>query len=300
MVVPPDHPVMASVQSSRLCLRSKSASFVRHIEIDVSDTPLAGAFAAGQSIGVLLPGEDGAVPAGQPRPFSIASPSFGEDGEGRVLAITPKRIIVERRPFRPDDDSDDHRLIVGRASNYLCDLRPGDPVCLCGPFAGSLALPDDPAAHQYVFAATGNGVAPFRGMILELLRSPAGPVPGEIHMLAGAPYTSDLIYDDLFRELEAEFENFHYHAVVSREPDASGDVGRYVHHFLEREIRQFEAVLRNARTRLYLCGLGGMEHGLHDLLDQCGLADRYLVTAEASGRTILKPTERCCMEVFAW
>lgn len=288
------------IHASRLCLRGKSASFVRHIEIDVGDTPLAGRFAAGQSIGVVLPDDLAGDSGGHPRSFSIASPGQGEDGDGRVLAVTAKRIIAERRPIRAGDDPDDHGLVVGRASNYLCDLRPGDPVCLSGPLSSAMALPDDLSAHQYVFVATGTGVAPFRGMLLELLRGKDGPINGRIHLIAGAPYSSDLVYDTLFRELEEQHANFRYHPVISREPDECGEIGSHVHHYLERCFPTFESTLRDPATVLYICGLGGMERGLFEALREQGAADRFLVAEPATSPVAVRPTERCRIEVFGW
>ena len=50
-VVMPNAPVSARIRSSRLCMKGKSASFIRHVEIDVAGTPLEGSFRAGQSFG---------------------------------------------------------------------------------------------------------------------------------------------------------------------------------------------------------------------------------------------------------
>ena len=56
-LVMPDDPVIGTVVESRVCTKSKKAGgFVRHIEIDVSGTPLQGAWHPGQSFGVIPPG----------------------------------------------------------------------------------------------------------------------------------------------------------------------------------------------------------------------------------------------------
>ena len=57
-VVMPNAPTAAKVHASRLCTKGKSASFVRHVEIDISGTPLEGSFRAGQSFGVVASGAD--------------------------------------------------------------------------------------------------------------------------------------------------------------------------------------------------------------------------------------------------
>lgn len=279
-LVGPQDPVRGTVVASTLCMKGKSASFVRHVSIDVGGTPLAGRFRAGQSFGVVPPGVDERGRPQKLRLYSIASPSFGEDGEGRVLATTPKRLIAERTPQRPGDDPEDHRLFIGTCSNYLCDLRPGDEVMVTGPSGKRFLLPEDPSKHDYLFLATGTGIAPFRGMALELLRHPRGACGSRIEFVMGSPYTTDLLYDDLMRELAAEHANFAYHPVISRERREDGGRGEYVHQFLERRLDRFGSMLESSRTLIYICGLSGMQSGVFSLLGRHGFADRYLRVAE--------------------
>ena len=55
----PAAPVTGKVVRNERCTASKKAAgFVRHIEFDVSGTPLAGSFVSRQSFGVLPPGVD--------------------------------------------------------------------------------------------------------------------------------------------------------------------------------------------------------------------------------------------------
>ena len=82
-VVMPNAPTRAKVHSTRLCLKGKSASFIRHVEIDIAGTPLEGSFRAGQSFGVVPAGVDAAGKPHKVRLYSLASPSWGEDGHGR-------------------------------------------------------------------------------------------------------------------------------------------------------------------------------------------------------------------------
>jgi len=70
-LVPVKAPVTGRVVANDPCLKGKSNSFVRHTEIDVSGTPLAGNFLVGQSFGVIAPGvderEDPLLPLDRPR-----------------------------------------------------------------------------------------------------------------------------------------------------------------------------------------------------------------------------------------
>ena len=163
-VVMPTAPVAGKIHATRLCMKGKSASIIRHVEIDVSGTPLEGSFRAGQSFGVVASGTDAHGKSHKVRLYSLASPSWGEDGHGRVIATTPKRVISEREPQKVGDDANDHSLFLGLCSNWLCDRRAGDAVDVSGPNGKRFLLPTDPSQHDYLFLATGTGIAPFISM----------------------------------------------------------------------------------------------------------------------------------------
>jgi ferredoxin--NADP+ reductase len=309
-LVKPTAPVTGRVASTRLCMRGKSASFIRHVAIDVAGTPLAGNFLVGQSFGVIAPGVDAAGKPHKVRLYSIASPSWGEDGEGNVLSTTPKRVIEERTPQKPDDDPEDHRLFLGVCSNYLCDARVGDEVQVTGPNGKSFLLPANPADHDFLFVATGTGIAPFRGMVMELLDR--DPCPSRIHLVMGSPYTSDLLYDDLFRRYAQRHANFRYHTAISREPRGGRDRGQYVDALIDEEMdATFGDLLTNPRTLIYVCGLAGMQVGLFRVLARHGLHEPYVTVksdelaatppaqwqADAIKRYV-RPSGRCMLEVY--
>lgn len=313
-LVMPGAPVQGRVVENTLCLKGKSASFVRHLAIDVSGTPLAGNFRAGQSFGVIPPLLDANGRPEKVRLYSISCPTWGEDGAGQVISTTPKRLLDERRPQKPGDDPEDHRLFVGVASNYLCDLRPGDLVPLSGPNGKRFLLPVDTEAHDYLFLATGTGIAPFRGMVMELFdqsgKRPGGPTTSRVELVMGSPYTSDLLYDDLFTAVAAKHPNFHYHTAISRERRPDGRRGLYVHQFIEEKLEHFRDMLASPRTLIYVCGLAGMQVGLFRVLAKHGLDAGFLevheelagtdpaVWTEEQIKRRVRQTRRCMLEVY--
>ena len=312
-LVTPKAPVTGTVVKSETCLRGgrKSASFVRHVEIDVSGTPLEGACRAGQSFGVIAPGETENGKPHKVRLYSLASPTCGEDGEGKIIATTPKRVIDEFTPQKDEDDSDRHELFLGVCSNYVCDLQVGDKVQVTGPSGKRFLLPVDHNKHDYIFMATGTGIAPFRSMCKELFENPDGPTTSQVHVVMGTPYTTDLLYDDLFVKLAEEHDNFHYHTAVSRETQADGSRGLYVGQLVDQKFDDtFGPILTSDRGLMYMCGLVGMQWGIYQLFAEKGITEAYMTIKEdlkdvshtdwdkEQMRRYIKPTHRLMVEVY--
>jgi ferredoxin--NADP+ reductase len=247
----PDDPVEGVVVENERVTARKSAGFIRHIAIDVSGTDLAGAFRPGQSFGVVPPGTDEHGHRHKVRLYSLASPSRGEDGQGNVVATTVKRTI--------DEHWETGRLFLGVASNFLCDCKPGDRVNLTGPAGKRFLLPARPEEHDYLFFATGTGIAPFRAMLLELLHR---KVESRIVLVMGSPYRTDLIYHTTLLRLEEEHPNFTYLTAISRERQGDGHDPMYVHERIRTHADDILPLLDSDRGLVYVCGLAGMELGI--------------------------------------
>ncbi|MBL4809816.1 MAG: hypothetical protein JKY43_07150 [Phycisphaerales bacterium] len=302
-VVRPTDPVIGTVVESRVCTKSKKAAgFVRHIEIDVSGTALEGAWVSGQSFGVVPPG---LTEAGKPhklRLYSIAAPTGGETGDGTIISTTLKRVV--------DEHWEDHTLFQGLCSNYLADLQIGDKVHLTGPAGKRFLLPADPAAHNYIFIATGTGIAPFRSMLGDLVKL---GMPSRVDLIMGVPYESDLLYDEDFKELAEDYPGrFHYRTAISRHTTPGQPKKLYVQGRLQEDASVLVEILKSDRTLIYICGIAGMELGilqtLAGVLDPKSLSQYLTIDPEIGtdpGRwnrkmipRTLKPTKRMFLEVY--
>jgi len=312
-LVLPTEPVTGRLVESYICTKGKSNSVVRHVSIDIAGTPLAGNFLVGQSFGCIPPGADSFGKPHKVRLYSIASPSWGEDGKGNVLSTTVKRVMEEFKPQTPKDDQEAHHLFLGVCSNYMCDIKVGTEMKISGPNGKRFLLPTSPNDHDFIFIATGTGIAPFRGMVMELLKNPAGLCTSQIHFLMGSPYTTDLMYDDLFRQLEKEHSNFRYHVAISRESSSKIGLecrGEYVDRCFDRLMPTIAPLLRSPRGLIYICGLAGMQVGLFKALAKHGVGEPYMTLkpeiasidpgqwTEEQIKRHIRPTRRCMLEVY--
>ncbi|MHC4975739.1 MAG: ferredoxin reductase domain-containing protein, partial [Planctomycetota bacterium] len=262
---------------------------------------IKGSFRSGQSFGVLAPGEDETGRVHKVRLYAIASPTGGETGDGTIMATTVKRTVYESQ--------ESGALVLGVTSNYLCDLAVGDEVRITGPNGKRFLLPSDTDSHDFVFIATGTGIAPFRGMIGELL---ARGSDSRVTLIMGASYTTDLLYDDEFLRLSDEHERFAYTTAISRERNEDTDSRMYAHDRLSLEWDSLRGSFESGRALLYVCGIAGMELSIFQVLARlmdASTLDEYLrVEAEVASdidtwdrRMIhkqVKPTRRVFLEVY--
>lgn len=152
----------------------------------------------------------------------------------------------------------------GLATRILSEMKPGDRLEASGPYGRFCLLPDN--HKRYFLIATGTGVTPYRAMLNELKnRLDAG---SEVYVVMGAQDAPGLLYEEDFRVVETDYENFHYIPCLSRrerEKSALNDRSGYVQKFLAEH--DFDADSDIA----YLCGNPGMVDESFALLKDKGL-----------------------------
>lgn len=260
----PSDPVLVPIVENRIATRAASPHYIRHIVFDVSGTKLEGVVRPGQSIGILPDGVDENGKPHKVRLYSVASPSEGEDGKGRHISTTVKRVVEEHW--------EDNSLLLGACSNYLCNRKPGDMVRMTGPSGKRFLLPENPGNYNYVFFATGTGIAPFRAMIMELMHS---GVTSDITLVFGCAYRTDYLYDTQFEEYEKTHSNFNYLKAVSRENPRPDGSKPYVQTMLPDRADILMPVLEQNNTLVYICGMKGMEAGIYQNMVLQGLTEYF-------------------------
>ena len=185
----------------------------------------------------------------------------------------------------------------GVASNYLCDLKLGDKVQVIGPFGASFLMPNHPRSN-IVMVCTGTGSAPMRAMTewrRRLRQAGAGPFQagllplgggrseaaalehrsskfegGKLMLFFGARTQQELPYFGPLQSLPKDFIDINL--AFSRTP---GQPRRYVQDLMRERATDLAALLHDANTCVYVCGLKSMEEGvvlaLRDIADEAGL-----------------------------
>ena len=252
------------IENRRLTPLSRSPrNDVRHVTIRYQEKF---SYRPGQSAGILIPGIDPAT--GKPhklRLYSIASVSKGDFGDGQTVSLCVVRHFW-------DNPKTGEKSVPGLASNYLCDLKVGDLVSLTGPVGRYFLLPEDFLKRDLIFAATGTGIAPYRGMLKEMF---GGGFNGRVWLYFGAQYADVVLYQDEFESYGKK--NFYFVKAVSREeknpiPDlvSTRENRMYVQVKMYQDRKILGEVLSKPGSMIYICGLKGMEQGILPVVDKIG------------------------------
>ena len=161
------------------------------------------------------------------------------------------------------------RLEGGVGSNWFHQRRIGDHVKAFAP-SGHF-VDENEGAQARVFIAGGIGITPVFSMLISHLESARGV---EIHLFYGARTQIDLAFHGMLSYLASRHEKFHYHPILSREPDWPGDKGRLTMDFILSKIGEV------SDQYFYLCGPDPMVEPILDALDQSSLPEEHIFTEQ--------------------
>jgi len=247
-------PIIATVTGNHRVTHADCASDTHHIVLDFGSTPFP--VLEGQSVGIIPPGLDDAGRAHWPRQYSVASPRDGERAGYNNVALTVKRVTVDR----------EGRAMRGVCSNYLCDLAKGDRVQVTGPFGNAFLMPNHPGANLLMIC-TGTGSAPMRAMTERRRRRRHLREGGRLMLFFGARSEAELPYFGPLMSLPPAFMDIHL--AYSRAPGAPR---RYVQDAMREQADALGGLLAHPDTYVYVCGLKGMEAGVLDALAHAAAA----------------------------
>ena len=239
-----------SLVSSERITEPEADAEVRHLVFEMPPRQKF-EFVEGQSLGVLVPGPHEFGNRTHMRLYSIASPRCGEHGRSARFSL------CVRRCFYIDEVSGER--YPGKASNYLCDLMPGDVVEMAGPYSSAFSMPPDTTANL-LMVGVGTGIAPFRAFIRHIYEE-RRDWKGEVRLFFGANTGMELLYRNHFNRdlgLYYDYATFKAFETVSPHPqyNAPPDMDRLI----ENNATEVWRLIRDPKTYVYLAGLVDVEH----------------------------------------
>ncbi len=165
----------------------------------------------------------------------------------------------------------------GVGSSYVFSLKPGDRVTLSGPF-GEFYIKE--TQREMCFLGGGAGMAPMRSHIFHQLLSVV--TNRKITFWYGARSKIEMIYDDEFRQLDQQFENFAYHVALSdpQPEDHWEGLTGFIH-----QVAYDEYLSKHedpTEIEYYLCGPPMMIDAVMKMLDSLGV-DQEMIAFDDFG-----------------
>ncbi|MEX1328054.1 MAG: NADH:ubiquinone reductase (Na(+)-transporting) subunit F [Desulfobacterales bacterium] len=198
------------------------------------------------------------------RAYSMANTPAEDELRFTIRVATPP-------PGAPD-------IPPGVASSYLFTLKPGDRVSLSGPY-GDFFVKD--TQREMCFIGGGAGMAPLRAHIFHNLLTEK--TDRKITFWYGARSKSEMFYDEEFKELKKNFENFSYYVALSDpqpEDEWDGPVG-FIH-----QVAYDEYLNKHpdpAEIEYYLCGPPLMLSAVETMLDSLGVEPEMIAFDDFGG-----------------
>jgi Na+-transporting NADH:ubiquinone oxidoreductase subunit F len=163
----------------------------------------------------------------------------------------------------------------GIASSYIFNLKPGDKVMVSGPYGEFFMKETD---REIVFVGGGAGMAPMRSHIFDLFHTQK--TTRKVSFWYGARSKREVFYEEEFRAIEREFENFSFNIALSEpqpEDDWTGYVG-FIHQVLLDNCLDRHA--DPTEVEYYLCGPPMMLSAVNRMLYNLGVEEDMIAFDE--------------------
>ena len=181
---------------------------------------------------------------------------------GQYIAVETK---FGRKPYSINSSNKDKKLKLcikkvknGKVSNYLYNLKKDDLVSIWGPYGKSFLLPKN-LNEEFIFIATGSGIAPIIPMVETILKK----TKKKVLLVYGNKNENNVIFKKELIDLSKEYLNFQIDFRLSSKKE-------YVYDNLEK---------LNLKDKLiYICGLREMVIQVSDLLLELGISKENIKT----------------------
>lgn len=242
------HPFQASLVSTERITPEGTPVEVRHMVLELPEIDFD--FIEGQSIGVLTPGPHEFGNKVHLRLYSIASSRKGEAGKPDTISI------CVRRCFYVDDISGER--YPGKASNYLCDARPGDRIAITGPYGAHFQMPPDDSCNM-LMVGVGTGIAPFRAFTNHIYKERGG-WKGKVRLFYGAKSGMEMLYrNDRNKDLTLYYDETTFKAFEAVSPRPAFDAPPELDRVLLDNAKEVWEMVQDPKTYIYIAGLEDAE-----------------------------------------
>ena len=246
----------ATLVSSERITEDDSTTEVKELVLNIQNTNFR--YQLGQLVGVLVPGPH---EFGQQIHFRLYNIAEAPDGPDQDNQIT---LCVKRCNYIDEYSGEEYK---GIASNYLCDLKPGEQVTLSGPYGVPFEIPEDKTA-DILMIGMGTGIAPFRAFVKHIYHN-LGGWQGKVRLFYGARTGLDLLY---MNDKRNDFVNYYdedtFEAFQALSPRPYWDESIDFEQALQQHQQEVWDMIRDPKTYVYIAGLEVIRESLDKAFSQ--------------------------------
>ena len=211
--------------------------------------------------------------------FNISASNDEEVFRAYSMANYPEEkgvVYLNVRIATPPPNTDG--IPAGIGSSYIFNLKPGDKVTMSGPYGEFFAKETD---REMCFIGGGAGMAPMRSHIFDQLKRIK--TKRKMSFWYGARSVREMFYNDEFKQLERNNDNFKYYVALSdplKEDNWTGYTG-FIHNvLLENYLKNHEDP---TEIEFYLCGPPMMNDAVFKMLDSLGVDPEMIAFDDFGG-----------------
>ncbi len=243
----------ATLLESHRITAQQSTEEVRELTLELVDKDFH--FAVGQNIGVLVPGPHEFGHELHFRLYTIADIPAAD-----TAAHAQVKLCVKRCHYVDDYSGERYH---GIASNYLCDLQPGQTITITGPYGLPFELPDNNNA-DLLMIGMGTGIAPFRAFIKHIYHN-LGGWQGKVRLFYGAHTGLEMLY---MNDQRSDFANYYdqdtFKAFQAVSPRPHWGEPAALEQTLAEHQQEIWQMINKGDTHVYIAGL----ESIREQLDQ--------------------------------
>ena len=159
-------------------------------------------------------------------------------------------------------------VMPGIASSYIFNLKNNDSVTISGPYGDFFIKDSD---REMVYIGGGAGMAPLRSHLFHLFHTLK--TKREVSYWYGARSLREMFYDDEFKEIELNNNNFNYHVALSDKlPEDKWDgYEGFIHQILLDNYLKYHK--DPTEIEYYMCGPPMMINAVKNMLYDLGVED---------------------------
>ncbi|MBI4742462.1 MAG: oxidoreductase [Betaproteobacteria bacterium] len=230
----------ATLVSSYRITPASSPEEVKHLTFRTDE--LSFSSRTGQSIRVMAPGQFGNKY--HSRLYSIADPVHTANSHSEFT------LCVRRCSYIDDFNGEQYK---GVASNFLCDLQPGDKMEFAGPFGLAFSVPKDKSANLLMIGM-GTGIAPFRAFIRHIYEKEGG-WKGQVRLFYGARNGLEMLYmNDENNDLANYYDQPTFKAFQAISPRPAFAAPAALDEAIKQSAGEVWKLLGESNTHVYIAG----------------------------------------------